>query len=93
MSLASSRARGNYALGVRKSIVGSPVMNAERQDLGNDRGFSSRFTNQSNRVRHLVVWWFRRRRRQAFRDTVGSYGVSSKTMRCASSVTQSRMLY
>jgi sporulation protein YlmC with PRC-barrel domain len=34
MSLASSRAKGNYILGVRKSIIGSPVINAERQDLG-----------------------------------------------------------
>ena len=34
MSLASSRAKGNYVLGVNKSIVGSPVVNPARQDLG-----------------------------------------------------------
>ncbi len=34
MSIADSHAKGNYIIGVKKSIIGAKVMNAAKEDLG-----------------------------------------------------------
>ena len=34
MSIADSHAKGNYIIGVKKSIIGAKVVNAGKEDLG-----------------------------------------------------------
>ena len=72
MDSAAKTAKGAFTIVVKKSILGAKVINAQREDLGTDRGHRTRRQEQPRRLCHSFVRRIPWSGRPAFRDPLGS---------------------